>query len=213
MKNTTFSSATEKTRTGFMLVLLFIQVGTGCVSSVGDRKPAVETRTLDGFTITESVRPRIGLRSDFASAYDELQNGVETRGIEELTAIVDSNPSFAAPHINLGIALREAGEFEKAEDALVRALEANPRHPVAHNELGIVYRRLGKFQEARASYESALEYQPSFHYARKNLAIICDLFLGDLDCALENYEIYHAADPADENVSIWIADLRQRAGR
>ena len=122
-----------------------------------------------------------------------------------------ADPTFAAPHINLGIAYREAERYEEAEAALLRALEANSRHPVAHNELGIVYRRLGRFEEARTSYETALELHENFHYARKNLAIVCDLFLVDTSCALANYEIYREAVPEDEEVAIWIADLEARS--
>ena len=101
---------------------------------------------------------------------------------------------------------------EEAEASLLRALESNPRHPVALNELGIVYRRLGRFEEARASYEQALAVHADFHFARKNLGIVCDLFLRDTGCALENYRAYRDAVPQDADVEIWIADLERRSG-
>ena len=92
-------------------------------------------------------------------------------------------PQVTAAHIDLGIAYAHIGDLERAEASLERALELNPRHPVAHNELGIVYRRAGRFEEAHRSYEKALSLHPAFHLARRNLAILCDLYLADPECA------------------------------
>ena len=57
---------------------------------------------------------------------------------------------------------------------------------------------------------TALAVYPGFHFARRNLAILCDLYLADLDCALDNYEAYMKTVPGDEEASMWIADIRYR---
>ena len=77
----------------------------------------------------------------------------------------------------------------------------------------MVLRRTGRFDEARESYERALEVYPEFHFARRNLAILCDVYLVEPECALEHYELYVAVVPDDEVAAMWIADLRSRAGR
>jgi Flp pilus assembly protein TadD len=82
-----------------------------------------------------------------------------------------------------------------------------------HNELGIIYRKAGRFAEAKKSYEAALAVYPGYHYARRNLAVLCDLYLADLTCALENYEAYMATVPSDKQASMWISDIRNRIGQ
>ena len=90
------------------------------------------------------------------------------------------------------------------------ALEINPQHPIALNELGIVYRKTARFAEARQSYEAALAVYPGYHYARRNLAVLCDLYLSDLECAADNYEAYMATVHSDEEAAMWLRDVNFR---
>jgi Flp pilus assembly protein TadD len=166
-----------------------------------------------GFTITEEVRISGEVRADYQTALQLLDQRRLGEGIDLLEQVTEQAPDVTAPHINLGIAYGLSGDLERAEASLETALELNPQHPIAHNELGIIYRRTGRFAEARESYENALAVHPSFHFARRNLAVLCDLYLADLRCALENYETYSQAVPEDEEVSIWIADIRNRLGQ
>ena len=143
-------------------------------------------------------------------ALSYLQQGRFDEGIVLLEKVAEAAPELSAPRIDLGVAQHRAGDLEAAESSLLRALESNPEQPIAHNELGIIYRKTGRFDEARKSYESALAVYPGFHFARRNLAILCDLYLADLECALENYEAYMKTVPSDEEASMWIADIRYR---
>lgn len=183
-----------------------------CACATPDgRKPArIEVAPDGGFTITEQARFSTAVREDFQSAVRLVAQDEYAGGIALLEKVTEAAPSATAAHIDLGIAYRLERRYEQAEASFRRALELNPSHPVAHNELGIVYRRMGRFAEARRSYESALQILPEFHHARRNLAILCDVYIDDLPCALENYERYAQVVPEDEQVGMWIADLRNR---
>lgn len=172
----------------------------------------VESRDASGFTIREDVQADSAVRGDFERALVLLEQEQYQQAIDVLERVVQKAPRATAAHIDLGIAYGRIDDLERAEESIKSALEINPHHPVAHNELGMVYRRTGRFQAARHSYESALAEHPEFHYARLNLAILCDVYLADLGCALENYELYSQAVPDDEEAAIWIADVRNRAG-
>ena len=201
----------SKLRESVALLCLAALLTSACATPGGSRPAKVE-RGKSGFTITEDVRVGFGVRADFNAAVRLLEEEQYEDAIALLLDVTETAPQLATPHIDLGIAYRAAGDLERAEASLERALELSPRHPVAYNELGIVYRKTGRFAQARESYESALAIHPNFLFARRNLAILCDLYLRDLPCALQHYEFYSHAVPEDDAVAIWIADLRNRVG-
>lgn len=174
------------------------------------RPARVEVEEDVGFTVTEVVSITGDLRADYREALSLLARDDFERGIVLLVEVTERAPDATAPFVDLGIAYSRTGALQEAEASLKQALTATPDHPVAHNELGIVYRKQGNFTAAQQSYQQALEIYPGFHYARRNLAVLCDLYLADSECALEHYEIYRESVAEDREVDIWISDIRNR---
>lgn len=168
---------------------------------------------IGGFTIIEEVNVSSEIRADYDTAIRLLQQRQYEQGIAMLVKVTQAAPGATAAYIDLGIAYGRAGDLERAETSLIQALALNPQHPIAHNELGMLQRRKGQFAAARASYEKALVLYPAFHFAQRNLAILCDLYLADRECAVANYDAYLRSAPDDQDVVKWLADLRNRAAR
>lgn len=179
---------------------------------VPQRSSHIEIEESVGFTITVDARVSSTVRSEYEAAVLLLEQGNPAQGIARLESVVAEAPELSAPLIDLGIAYHRSGNLSAAETHLKKALALDPEHPIAHNELGIIYRRTGRFDAARRSYEAALSIYPGYHFARRNLAVLCDLYLADSACALENYEAYMATVPSDDEAAMWIADLRTRTG-
>jgi tetratricopeptide (TPR) repeat protein len=154
-----------------------------------------------------------GVEFDFMSAIKLMQGENYAQAISVLNSVIEREQRLPAPYINIAIAYNKSGDVKAAEENLISALKLDIGQPVANNELGLLYRKQGRFNAARTAYENALKDHPEYLPAIRNLGVLCDLYIHDYACALQQYENYLDLRPDDKTVVIWVADVKQRLGK
>lgn len=86
--------------------------------------------------------------------------------------VVEKAPQKARGYINLGSALEDMGESEKAMLNYEQALRLNPNQPMAHNNVGGILNRQGKLDDAIIHFSEALKLKPNFDLAHNNLGAV-----------------------------------------
>jgi len=209
------------------LVTALLLVLGGCATGVATKPDIVKEEPVmqQGTTVNRFTDGRLGFALNEAEMLsEELQkqfnDGVNLflakdydASIEQFDDVIEQAPDISAPHVDIAMAYRNIDRPELAEDHLNAALQLVPGHPVASQEYGLLLSGAGRFLQARDIYEQSLEVFPEYLPLRKNLGILCDLYLRDLECALEQYLVYAEFNPEDEYVQLWISELQLRLGQ
>jgi Flp pilus assembly protein TadD len=101
-----------------------------------------------------------------------LQYGLVRQAIETLQFALGVQPDSAATLLNLGVALKMAGDLEGAAGALERALALEPERAETFYNLGGVLQALGRAGEALGAYRQALALHPDWAQAHNRLGTL-----------------------------------------
>ena len=147
----------------------------------------------------------------YEEALAALKAGDTGAALELLVALSADAPDKPRLFTNLGLAYFRQQQPDLAEQAFLQAIARDPDDAVAHNHLGILERRKGRFQEAMIHYRRAVEIDSGYAGAHLNLGILFDLYLQDLEKALQQYQTYRSLTAGENNrVDGWIVDIERR---
>ncbi len=183
------------------------------IASAKAEKSSVNTGKKSAGVILE--QPNFKISAKTAAAYNAALEQMRSRNYEDaisaMLKVAQMDERVSGPWVNIGVAHKELGNAEKAKKALTKALEINPKNPYALNELAILSRIDGKFEQAEKLYMKALSTYPDYENAHLNLAILCDVYLRKIDCALDHYQEYlNISGSQDKQVLAWMSQLKKQ---
>lgn len=150
-------------------------------------------------------------RAAYARGVELMRGEDYEAAIPVFRNVIERNDSLAGPYVNIGIAYRAMGNTEKAREALAAAIERDPSNGAAYNQLGLLHRHAGRFEEARKTYTEGIDENPDYARLYRNLGILCDIYLQNFSCALDNFRAYQKRTDQDhETIERWIADVERR---
>ncbi|TYC62688.1 hypothetical protein FMN52_02710 [Marinobacter sp. BW6] len=137
--------------------------------------------------------------------------GCAGQEVRQPEAPVQTDPELAANYEKEGRAAFEEGRKGAAVKAWRKAVELDPTNAVTVNNLALVLKDQYRFAEAAKLLETGISHSPEVAELHFNLAVIAELYLLDLEIALEHYHRYRElTEEDDQQVAGWIADLERR---
>lgn len=130
---------------------------------------------------------------------------------ERLLRITQNHPELSGPYITLALLYKATGKVDRVEPFFLKAIQANPNNVYGYNLYAIFLREQGEFAKAESTYLDVLQLWPEYREATVNLAILYDLYIGNLEQALRYYENYqNMLEQPDRQVAGWIVDAKRR---
>ncbi len=144
----------------------------------------------------------------FEKALSSMNEGDIENAKEQFKSMTEMYPTLSGPYLNLALLYSNENNVDIAEEFFQKAIKENSNNVYALNQYGIFLREQGRFDESEARYLQALSVWPQFAEAKRNLAILYDLYLGELVLALQQYNEYQGiiSEP-DQEVMRWQRDI------
>ena len=161
------------------------------------------------------AQPKFRISKKTATAYNAALKHMRAKNYDtailEMQKVAKMDQRVSGPWVNIGMAYKELGNTKRARIAFEKAIVINPNNPYALNQLAILNREEGKFEEAEKLYMKALAAYPDYKNAHLNLAILCDVYLRKIDCALDHYQQYlNLSGGQDKQVIAWMSQLKKQ---
>ena len=132
-------------------------------------------------------------------------------GLFAVTLLGQSGPPGCA--LDRALQAHQAGDLPTALREYQACVAAGADRPEIRSNLGAVLARLGRYQDAIDQYQVAMKAAPPEVVPRLRFNLALAYYKSfQVNEAASELEILHAAQPADLNIALLLADCRLRAG-
>lgn len=152
----------------------------------------IKQAAQDAAQTSQETEASVSVRESFAEAQRLLDRNDYQAAIDILEQINTQNDQLAGVHANLGIAYGQLAQYDAAKQALQTAVALNSEDSQILNAMALAYRNSGEFVLAKETYMQNVDLNPDNARTHFNLGILCDIYMNDLPCAIENYKAYEA---------------------
>ena len=150
---------------------------------------------LSVFTVYGQSKKTIKL---YNKAIEYFQSKDYNNAINTYLEVIEEDPRYSWPYINLGITYKEVGEYDLSIKYLNTALQMDPNNHHIYYSLGATYTKIKQYDKSNQYYHQAA------HFEDANLDTIYSnmgfnfLFWGKLDSAIHYFEKSLELHPAFE---------------
>jgi len=163
------------------------------VADIMNADPAQAARLLDA-----SITPETSAALDYTVGSLYLQLGRTQEAIRKYEISIEKFPNFFRAYQNIGFALVQEAEYERARDMLIKAIEIGGGNGTLYGLLGYCFLNLGEPSLSLDAYRQALLFQPSSNdWMLGKLNSLLDMRLNDEAIGLLSDLINR--DPSSEN--------------
>ena len=152
-------------------------------------------RTIEANPEDPLARDNFGMVLLLSGRREEAAEQIEKARELRLRSAAESMPEQAAPRIELGELLRQAGRLDEALAEFRKAVESEPESAAAHSDLGSLFAAQGRRDEARSEFERALALDSRYAPALYGLGAVLDE-RGEHDKAISSWREALAVDAA-----------------
>lgn len=173
-------------------------------SSMGRKSEAVEF-FRSALTLKRSPAVLMNLANTYVS------QGLTDKALGYYKEIESMDPSNPLLHYNIGILLYRSGEYEEALEHFDTAVAYGRKDVRTLSARAQVLLKLRRYEDALDAFEELKLMAPKDPLPYRNAGVIYEMYLGDMQKALDNYNAYIDMKGNDAgDVKVWVEVVKAR---